>query len=196
MLKRYDHSSHGDGHIVLIGDSNLRLAVCTQPRGLRLQLIQPFADAMCQHDGQGKVFFCFIGGIAHNNALIACTEICCTYGGGDVGRLFVNADFQFQWITGILAEVVHGIAGAINGVCNDSAAVHFRLRGDLAADEHLARRGENLYGDSGVGILPEVCVQNGVRHLIAELVGVTGTDGFRRDQPNVFLVHSASPCQS
>ena len=29
-------------------------------------------------------------------------------------------------------------------------------------------------------------VQNGVRHLIAELVGMTGTDGFRRDQSGVF----------
>ena len=53
------------------------------------------------------------------------------------------------------------------------------------------------HGTSRPPVLPEVCVQNGVRHLIAELVGMTGTDRFRRDQSDVFLVHDDfSPFQS
>ena len=73
------------------------------------------------------------------------------------------------------------------------AAVYFRLGGNLAANDDFARRGEDLHGDAGVGIQPEMGVQNGVRHLIAELVGMTGTDGFRRDQSGGFLVHEDAP---
>ena len=101
-------------------------------------------------------------------------------------------------IIGAFAEIAHGVADAVNGIRDDSAAVYLRFGRDLSANEHLTRRGEDLYGDAGVGILPEVCVQNGVGNLVAELVGVTGTDRFRRDQPDVFVVHGdSSPfCQS
>ena len=110
----------------------------------------------------------------------------------------MDADFQFHLVIGAFAEIAHGIADAVDGIRNNPAAVYLHFGGDLAADEHLARRGEDLYGNAGIGILPEMCVQNGVRNLVAELVGVTGTDRFRRDQPDVLLVHGdSSPfCQS
>ena len=139
MLQRNDHGCHGDGHVVLIGDSNLRLAVRAQPRILRLQLVQPFADAMRQHHGQGQVFFRLIGGVAHHNALIAraddCAQLRFPYGGGDVGRLVVDADLQFQRIMGIFTKIAHGVADAVDGICDDPAAVHLRLGGNLAAND-------------------------------------------------------------
>ena len=52
---------------------------------------------------------------------------------------------------------------------------------------------EHLNGNAGSGIMGKMCVQNGICDLIAELVGMTGTDGFRRNQPDVFLVHRDSP---
>ena len=76
---------------------------------MRLQLIQPFADAMCQHDGQGKVFFCFIGGVAHHDALIArangCARLRFPYGIGNVRGLVMDADFQFHLVIGAFAEM-------------------------------------------------------------------------------------------
>lgn len=134
--------------------------------------------------------------IAHHDALIACAQFVFPYGGRDVRGLFVETDLQFQQTVRISAEIAHGVADAINGICDDSAAVHLRLRGNLAADDHLTRRSEDLHSDAGIGILPEMRVQNGVRHLIAEFVGMTGADGFRRNQSDVFLVHDDSPCQS
>ena len=202
VLQRNDHSSHSNGHVVLIGDSNLRLAIRTQPRGLRFQLIQPFADAMRQHHGQGQVFFRFVGGVTDYNALITraecftCTQFGFPYGSGDVRGLFVETNLQFQKIMGISAKIAHGIADAIDYTRYDPSAVYFRLGSNLAANDDLVRRSEDLHGDAGIGILPEMRVQNGVRHLIAELVGMTGTDGFRRDQSDIFLVHDNSPCQS
>ena len=109
----------------------------------------------------------------------------------------MDADFEFHLVIGVFAEIAHGIADAVDGICDNPAAVHLCLGGDLAADEHLVRRGECLHGNAGVGILPKVSVQNGIGDLVAELVGMTGTDGFCRDQSDVFLVHdNFSPCQS
>ena len=167
-----------------------------------LQLVQSLTETMRQQHGQGQIFPGLVGGVAHHDALIACADdcarLCFPYGIGNVERLVMDADFQFHLIIGAFAEVTHGIADAVDGIRDNPAAIHLRFGGDLAANDHLACRGENLYGDAGVGILPEMGVQNGVRNLVAELVGVAGTDGFRRDQPDVFVVHGdLSPfCQS
>ena len=200
VLQRNDHSGHRNGHIVLIGDSNLSLTVRTQPRILRLQFVQPFADAMRQYHGQGQVFFRFVGGIAHHNTLIAraddCARLRFPYGVGDVGGLVVKTDLQFQQVMRVFTKIFHGVADAVDYAGHDPAVVYFRLRGNLAANDDFSRRSEDLHSDVGIGILPEMCVQNGVRHLIAEFVGMTGADGFRRDQSDIFLVHDNSPCQS
>ena len=108
----------------------------------------------------------------------------------------METDFQFQKIRGISAEIAHGVADAVDYTRYDPSTIYFRLGSDLAANDELARRSENLHGDAGIGILPEMRVQNGVRHLIAEFVGMTGADGFRRNQSDIFLVHDDSPCQS
>ena len=97
----------------------------------------------------------------------------------------------------VFTKIFHGAADAIDHACHDLIAGNRCLGGDLAANDDLARRSEDLHGDAGIGILPEMRVQNGVRHLIAELVGMTGTDGFCRDQSDIFLVHDDfSPFQS
>jgi hypothetical protein len=93
----------------------------------------------------------------------------------------------------VFTKIFHGVADAVDYAGHDPAVVYFRLRGNLAANDDLARCSEDLHGDAGIGVLPEMRVQNGVRHLIAELVGMTGADGFRRDQSGVFLVHDDSP---
>ena len=98
----------------------------------------------------------------------------------------MEADFQLQQVMRVFTKIFHSVADAVDHACHDPAAVYFRLGGNLAANDNLARRGEDLHGDAGIGILPEMGVQNGVRHLIAEFVGMTGTDGFRRDQSGVF----------
>ena len=36
MLQRNNHGGHGDGHVILIGNSDLRLTVRAQPRGWRV----------------------------------------------------------------------------------------------------------------------------------------------------------------
>ena len=101
----------------------------------------------------------------------------------------METDLQFQQFVRISAEIAHGVADTVDHACHDPSAVYFRLGSNLAANDDLARRSEDLHGDAGIGILPEMRVQNGVRHLIAEFVGMTGADGFRRDQSGVFLVH-------
>ena len=96
----------------------------------------------------------------------------------------------------VFTKIFHGVADAIDHTRYDLVVGNLCLGGDLAANDDLARRSEDLHGDAGIGILPEMGVQNGVRHLIAELVGMTGADGFRRNQSGAFLVHDNSPCQS
>ena len=154
---------------------------------------------MCQHHRQGQVFFRLIGGVAHHNALIArtecftCTQFGFIYGGGDVRGLFMEADLQFQQFVRISAEIAHGVADAVDYARHNLVVGNRCLGGDLAANDDLARCSEDLHGDAGIGVLPEMRVQNGIRHLIAELVGMTGADGFRRNQSDVFLVHDDSP---
>ena len=109
----------------------------------------------------------------------------------------METDLQFQQTVRISAKIAHGIADAVDHACHDLVIGNLCRGGDLAANDDLTRRSEDLHGDAGIEILPEMQVQNGVRHLIAEFVGMTGADGFRRNQSDIFLVHDDfSPCQS
>lgn len=109
----------------------------------------------------------------------------------------MEADLQLQQFVRISAEIAHGVADAVDYARHNLVVGNLCLGSNLAANDDLARRSEDLHGDVGIGILPEMRVQNSVRHLIAELVGMTGTDRFRRDQSDVFLVHDDfSPFQS
>ena len=194
VLKGDDQRGNGDRLIILIGNGNLRLAICTHPRASGLEFVQPPADAMCQHDGQRHTFVGFVRSVAHHNALVACANVLLLINGScDIGRLLMDTDFQLEFTLGIVAQITHAITDAVDDFCNDLAAVHLCLGSNLAADDHLTLGNEHLNGNAGRGIMGKMCVQNGVCDLIAELVGMTGADGFRRDQSNGFLVHRDSP---
>ena len=51
------------------------------------------------------------------------------------------------------------------------------LGGDLTEDHDHTSLGGSLAGDLGVGVLGEAGVEDGVRDLVTDLVGVALTDG-------------------
>ena len=134
--------------------------------------------------------------VAHHDPLIACAHVLRANSSGDIGRLLMETNLQLEHALGIAAQIPHAAADAVDGICRDFAAIYLSLGGHLAADDHLAFREHDLNGNTGRWILRKVCVQNGIGDLIAELVRMTGTDGFRRNQSKVLLVHCVSPCFS
>jgi len=64
----------------------------------------------------------------------------------------------------------------LDGVSDDLLVVDDGFGGDLSAHEDHAGLGNCFAGDSGIGVLFEVGIEDGVRHLIADLVRVTLSD--------------------
>ena len=71
-----------------------------------------------------------------------------------------------------------GVADLVDDVPSNLLDVHIGFGGDLATDEHHARRGVALAGHVALRIVPKAGVQHRVRNLVAELVWVPLTHGF------------------
>ena len=110
---------------------------------------------------------------------------------GDVGRLLVDAG---QDAAGFVVEAVMGagVADLADRVADDLLEIGVALRGDLAGDEHHAGRGYRLAGDAALGVLGQQGVEDGVRDLVADFVGVSIGDRFRREEMFAVLTHGRS----
>ncbi len=99
----------------------------------------------------------------------------------DVRRLLLDAD---EGAAGLVVEPVVGprVADVADGLADHRLKVHVGRRRDLAEDRDETCRRGRLAGDAGVRVLAEDRVEDGVRDLIAHLVGVTLGHGLRREQ--------------
>ena len=77
-------------------------------------------------------------------------------------------------------EAVAGvhIADFTDGLAGDGGIVHHRLGGDLAADQAKVRGDHGLAGHTGIGVLGQAGIQDGVGNRVGYLVGVAIGDAF------------------
>ena len=99
----------------------------------------------------------------------------------DVGRLLVDRDDD---AAGLVVEPVlrARVADLGDPLAHDRADVDVRVRRDLSRDDDEPGRDERLAGDATMRIVGEDRVENGVRDLIGDLVGVTLGHRLRRER--------------
>ena len=109
----------------------------------------------------------------------------------DVGRLAVNRG-QHGAGLGVEAELAARVADLGDGRADDLLVVHDGGRRDLAGDDRQAGRDERFARHAAGRVLRQNGVQNRIRDLIGDLVGMSLGDRFRREQMPSLTAHAGS----
>lgn len=73
-----------------------------------------------------------------------------------------------------------GIADFLQGLADDGGNIGIAVGGNLSRHQYKTGGGQYFTGHPGVRILTQDVIENGIRYLITDLVGMTFGDGFRR----------------
>ena len=95
---------------------------------------------------------------------------------GNVGRLLVEGDQHGGTASIEAAGPGAGIADPLDHTPHQAVEIHPCVGGDLAGDQAEPSVHYGFAGHPARGILGEHRVQNGVAHLVADLVGVPFRD--------------------
>ena len=136
---------------------------------------------MREHDGKRHELLRFTAGIPEHHALIARADHVIAFptrlhlGRGvhaqrDIGRLPVDKSNDAALVIGKIARIVADLA--------DDAARHLLIvdvgaAGDLARQKQRIVRRAAFHRRAGLRILFEKLVKNGIRNVVADLIGVT-----------------------
>mmetsp|Transcript_24426 Transcript_24426/g.58520 ORF Transcript_24426/g.58520 Transcript_24426/m.58520 type:complete len:497 (+) Transcript_24426:101-1591(+) len=188
-------------------DRDLRLAVRAQPpeRAVLAHVGELLAQAGRDQVRQRHAVGGLVRRVAEHDALVAGADVqvglahravgvVTVHAAGDVGRLLVDAH---EHLAGVAREalgrdrreVVHERVEAdlTDLLAHDLVVVQLRLRRDLAEDHHHVVLGGSLARDLGHRVLGQAGIQDGVRDLVGELVGVALVHRLRREQEDALL---------
>ena len=163
--------------ILIILHCNLGLSVGTQVRqgSVLSHLGKASRQLVGQGDGQGHELLRLPAGVAEHHALVARAARVHTH--GDIRALLVDVGDHGAGV-GVKAVFGAGVADAGHHLPHQLLKVHIAAGGDLAHDVDQAGGHAGLAGHPGVGVLGQDLVQDGVRDLVADLVGMPLGDGF------------------
>ncbi len=200
------HHDGGAGEhlaVVAVLHGDLALAVGAQPGELpALAHVGELAGQLVgQVDGGGHQHIRLVAGVAEHHALVAGADEIGRVGAallvliglvdahGDVGGLLVDGGHHRA---GAVVEAVGriGVADALHRAADDGGNIGVVLGGDLAHHGDNTGGGEGLAGHVGGGVVGQNVVQDGVRDLVADFVGVSLGDGLRGKQT---LCHNVVP---
>lgn len=177
-------NSLGDGGTVVVDvlDSDLGLGVGSEPaeRAVSSGSSHGGVELVGEDDGQGQELLSLVGGIAEHDTLVTGTELLKSLlvveTLGDIGGLLLDGD---EHVTGLVVETLGGVvvANVLDGVSDNLLVVEGGLGGDLAEDHDHTGLGGGLASDLGEGVLLEAGIEDGVRDLVTDLIGVSLTDG-------------------
>ena len=183
VLAGNDHSVHADGLAVHVLDSDLALAVRTQI--VQLAALADFGQLLGQlvgqADGHGHQLGGLVAGITEHHALVAGAADLIVGAEGDVGALAVDVGDDGTGV-GIESELCAGVADVSYDLADDLLEIDVAVGGDLSHDVDEAGGCAGLAGHAGVGVVGQDLVEDGVRDLVADLVGMALGDGLRSKQ--------------
>ncbi len=200
VLRGDQHGVHAHRTVMFVVlDGHLRLAVRTQMGhdALLAHLGQPVRQPVGQVDRQRHQRVGLVAGVAEHHALVAgaLRLVALLAAGGrlpfaiqpfhtlvDLRALF-GQRHQHAAGVGVQTDPGAGVPDAAHRGAHDALDVAVALAGDLAEYEELSGGGRGLHGHVGVRVLAQHVVQDRVRDLVADLVGVALGHRFRRDQP-------------
>ena len=183
VLAGNDHSVHADGLAVHVLDSDLALAVRTQI--VQLAALADFGQLLGQlvgqADGHGHQLGGLVAGITEHHALVAGAADLIVGAEGDVGALAVDVGDDGAGV-GVESELCAGIADVSHDLADGLLEIDVAVGGDLAHDVDEAGGCAGLAGHTGVGVVGQDLVEDGVGDLVADLVGMALGDGLRSKQ--------------
>ena len=162
---------------------NCDLGFAIGPEVIELAGLANFGEAagelMRQQYGRGHELFVFIGGVAEHHALIAGAAGIHTH--SDVGRLRMDrandrAGLGIEAVSGV------GVADGSDHAAHDGGEIYVSFSGDLSGNEHYAGGGDGFAGDAAVGIFLQTGVEDGIRNLVGDLIGMAFGHRFRCKQ--------------
>ena len=178
-----DHDSlHPAGLAVSVLDGDLRLAVRENAvyQMALAALVQLPADSVRVFQRQRDLLPALVAGVAVHRALIASTHAAvpavvtvaalqgAVHASGDVRALLSDVE---------LDDIALGVEADVRQYpAHHSRNVYLLFRGDLASDNDDLANCHDLAGHTGALVLAEVCIQNSVRDLVTQLVGMSFAD--------------------
>ncbi len=205
VLGRQHHGVDADRAVAVVADRHLGLAVRAQVghQALLADGGEPLGQPVRQPDRQRHQLGGVGAGVAEHQALVAGALRVVVVGSaldpvlvrlvdalGDVGGLRADRDLD---AAGVAVEALVGgvVADREHGLADQRGDVGVGLGVHLARDVDQARGHHRLDGDPALRVLPQQVVQDRVRDLVADLVGVPLGDGLRGEQAQVGRAHGA-----
>lgn len=172
-----DAERHHSTIVVLVLHRDLSLGVGPEPgqgavaAGGRHGGVEPVG----QEQGHGEELGRLVGGISEHDTLVTGTEVLQAVvevqALRDIGRLLLDGDQEVErLVVEALGRVI--VANLLDGVAHNLLVVDLGLGGDLAKDHDHARLGGRLASDLGERVLSQAGIEDGIRDLISDLVGV------------------------
>src|SRR5450759_3502884 len=179
-----------DQAVLAVFDGDLALAVGAEvlESAVLADLGQPAGDVVGVLDRRRHQLRGLVAGEAEHHALVTGAPDVDAL--GDVWRLLVDAD---EHTTGLPvdAEMSPRVAGAFDCVADDLGHVDIAIGGDLTDNDRQASGQDRLAGHPAEGVLGQDLVEDGVRDLIGEFVGVAFGDRLRGEKTR--MRHTVPP---
>ena len=165
--------------VLLVLDGHLRLCVRAEPGDgpVLAQCGHTLNELSGKNVSHRHELNGLVGGVAEHDALVAGADVLVDTAVaedalGDVGALLFDGD---EDRAGVVVEALGAVvvADLLDGLADDLVVVDDGGGGNLAENHHHTGLGGGLAGNAGVGILSKAGVENGVGHLVADLIGVT-----------------------
>lgn len=169
--------------IVLVLDGDLSLGVGSEPGegAIAASSGHGGVELVGKQEGEGEELRGLIGGIAEHDTLVTSTELLesllVVETLSNIGRLLLNSDEQVAGLV-VKALVRAVVANVLDGITDDLLVVEVGLGADLTEDHDHTSLGSSLASDLGEGVLLQAGIEDGIRDLIGNLVGVTLTNRF------------------
>lgn len=167
--------------ILLVLDGDLGLGVGAEPRERSVTTSGRHSGVQLvgKHEGKGEELRGLISGIAEHDALVTGTELLesliVVKTLGDIGGLLLNGNKQ---VASLVVKALLGVivADVLDGIPDHLLVVDVSSGRDLAKDHDHASLGSGLAGDLGQRVLSQAGIEDGIRNLVGNLVGVTLTN--------------------
>ena len=183
VLAGNNNGIHAHGFAVIVFNGNLALAIRAQiiHRAVFAHFGQALGQLVGQADGQRHQLGGFVAGITEHHALVAGTGNIIVGAKGNVGALAVNVGDHAAGIAvkTILGAVITNLADDL--ACN-TGNINIAVGRDFAHDVDKTSGTGGLAGNAGTRVLFQDGIQNGIRNLVADFVGMAFGNGFGCEQ--------------
>eukprot|EP00043_Microstomoeca_roanoka_P004758 m.51645 g.51645 ORF g.51645 m.51645 type:complete len:302 (+) comp12638_c1_seq1:377-1282(+) len=181
--------------IELVLDGDLCLGIGTSPgeSAITTAISQAAVKSMSQLAGQWHAFGGLICSITKHNTLITSANVLdvltttvLVHTLRDIRALLLNGD---EHVAGLVIKtfLVRVITNLLDAAADNLLVVNVSAGSNLTKDHNHTSLASGLASDAGLRVLLEASVEDGIRHLIADLVGMAFADRLGGEEESVVI---------